>query len=139
MGCLGCAGRVVAWAENNNHAKDELIWIFEKGDQDQDDLKRRWKIAYPDAAVEPIFLKKRDRYLSSEERRIRPFEAADLIAYENLRAHKQLRDAGSDIYFDELRRPMQRMCNWPGAANWGYFGEPELLSACASWGIPARV
>lgn len=138
MGCLGCASRVVTWADENNHHKNDLIWIFEKGDQDQNDLRKHWKIAYKDLAVQPIFLNKRDRHLSTEPRRIRPFEAADLIGYENLQAHRLIDRMQGEQRLGDLRKTMQRLFKMSGAQGWGYFGESELISACKDWRIPER-
>jgi hypothetical protein len=112
---------------------------LKRGDQDQNDLRKHWNIAYPDAAIKPIFLKKVDKYLSEKSRRIRPFEAADLIGYENLLTHKRLDKLGRDtIPFEDLRKPMQRLSRMPGADKWGYFSKLEMLSTCQKWSIPAR-
>jgi len=139
MGCLGCAGRVVIWGREQGYDRNEFIWLFEKGDQDQDDLKKHWEIAYPDAAIEPKFLRKHDKYLSAETRRIRPFEAADLIGYENLLAHRKL--SGPDlplISIEELRKPMQRLLRMAGGDKWGYISEREILGYCDKYKIPTR-
>jgi hypothetical protein len=138
MGCLGCASRIVGWAKEQEYAKNDLMWIFEKGDQDQNDLRRHWDIAYPDNEVRPIFLKKQDIYGSDRCRRIRPFEAADLIGYENLHAHRLIYKKQGTQTFDDLRRPMQRLFKMNGADKWGYFSETEMLSACSTWRIPSR-
>jgi hypothetical protein len=139
MGCLACASHVAVWAKANDHPKNEIAWFFEKGDQDQDDLRKHWDIAYPDAAVEPVFLKKVDEHLGDKPRRIRPFEAADLIGYENLHAHRILgKSANKKIPYFELRKPKQRMSKAMGADRWGYLSETEMLRACPKWGIPAR-
>lgn len=138
MGCLGCASRVVGWTESQGHNKNDLIWIFEKGDKDQNDLRKHWDIAYPDAMVEPIFLKKKDNQSGEDIRPIRPFEAADLIAYENLHAHRLIQKKQGAQVFEDLRKPMQRMFGLPGARQWGYFSEQEMQAACSSWGIALR-
>jgi hypothetical protein len=138
MGCLGCASRVRTWTNLQGHDKNDSIWIFEKGDRDQSDLRKHWDIAYPDAAVKPIFLKKNDKYLADECRRIRPFEAADLIGYENLHAHRLIERRQGEQVFEDLRKPMQRMFRMAGADKWGYFSEQEMLSACVDWKIPVR-
>ncbi len=138
MGCMGCASRVTRWAKTQGIDKRDLIWIYERGDQDQNDLRKHWDIAYPDGAVDPIFLKKKDAYLSDAPRYIRPFEAADLIGYENLHAHRLIRRKQGNQVFSDLRRPMQRLMKMNGADEWGYFGEADIQRACAEWGIPLR-
>jgi hypothetical protein len=109
-----------------------------KGDIDQNDLRKHWDIAYPNGTVDLIFLKKKDKYPIDECRPIRPFEAADLIGYENLHAYRLLESKQDSVTFSDLRKPMQRMFGLRGADSWGYFGEQELLSACSTWGILPR-
>jgi hypothetical protein len=135
---MGCAARVVAWAKEQEHDKNDLIWIFEKGDRDQNDLRRHWDIAYPDGAVEPIFLRKKDIYEKREERSIRPFEAADLIGYENLHTYRLLRSKGGTQIFSDLRKPMRRLLKLKGANLWGYLSEEEILLTCSEWNILPR-
>jgi len=138
LGCMSCAARIIPWAKEAQHDKNDLIWIFEKGDQDQNDLRKRWEIAYPDHFVDPIFLKKQDVYESKESRRIRPFEAADLVGYENLLAHRLLAKKGEKRLFENLRKPMQRLMKLKGGDLWGYLSETEILSACSMSGIQLR-
>ncbi len=134
LGCLSCASRIVPWCDAQQHDKNKMAWIFEKGDLDQHDLRKRWEIAYPDNDVEPIFLRKK----TDSGERIRPFEAADLIGYENLLAHRLMeRKAGTQI-FEDLRKPMQRLSKIKGAELWGYLGEAEMLSLCSTSNIPLR-
>jgi hypothetical protein len=138
LGCMSCAARIMPWAAKQQHDKNDLIWIFEKGDQDQNDLRKHWDVAYPDQSVEPIFLKKRDVYGSREPRPVRPFEAADLIGYENLLAHRLLAEKMGTQVFSDLRIPMRRLSKVSGGHLWGYLGEEEILSACAISNIPLR-
>jgi hypothetical protein len=141
MGCLTCASAVVVEGKSRGWNKNDLIWVIEKGDEDQGDLRKHWDIAYPDQAVSPIFLKKRDKYPDQKEcRPIRPFEAADLLAYEHLQVHRLLdRRQGSDVFEDELRRPMQRMKNWPSVREWKVCDHEAIERLCATFRIPARV
>lgn len=140
IGSLTCASRIVLWAEERGHHKDDLIWVFEKDDQDQSDLRKHWDVAYPEANVSPIFCKKKDTYPDKNKcSHIRPFEAADLIAYENLQVHRLLGEKqGETIYMDELRRPMQRMKSWPGAEFWSVHDYDSLETLCGHWNIQAR-
>lgn len=140
MGCLSVAGRIFHWGSESGLSRSDFVWLFEKGDADQSDLRKSWEIAYPDMAVEPIFLKKMDRYPDPNVcKRQRPFEAADFVAYENLKAHALLEVRGDEPLFEhELRRPLQRMKAWPGAEHWGYFGSDGIARVCDRFGIPKR-
>jgi hypothetical protein len=114
----------------------DMIWIFEKGDTDQEDLKRRWDYnQVPDA---PIFVQKRDRYQTRTCRPIRPFEAADLVAYENMQANKLLLREGGEAYIDQVRAPMRRMAALSGADGWLFASENEIEMICSAWNIPKR-
>jgi hypothetical protein len=90
--------------------------------------------------VKPIFLKKNDNYPDPNiSKRQRPFEAADFVAYENLKVHRLLDESGEEpIYEEQLRKPMQRMKNLPGAETWAYFGSEALERICKLNRIPAR-
>ena len=140
LGTLTCASRIIQWAAKQGHLLDDLIWVFERGDQDQSDLRKHWDLVYPDANISPIFCKKRDIYPDrSKSRHIRPFEAADLIAYEHLQVHRLLeKKQGDVVYVDELRRPLQRMKNWPSAQEWHTYDSDSLEKLCSLWKVPAR-
>jgi len=138
MGCLGCSSRIKLWSNSTGVDWNDFIWLYEKGDQDQNDLRLHWDIAYPDSDNEPIFKWKKDKHLSDECKRIRPFEAADLLGYENLHAYRLMERKQGEQVFEDLRKPMQRMFGMIGADKWGYFSEKEMLSACERWGIPRR-
>lgn len=139
-GCLICASGIAHWGRENGATKDELIWVIEKGDDDQSDLRKRWSIAYPDETVEPIFVKKRDKYPDSKVcRPIRPLEAADLLAYEHLKVHKLLDSKqGEDVYEDELRGPMLRMKEWQSVKQWKVLDSASLVILCEKLRIPER-
>jgi hypothetical protein len=130
-----------AWADKQGHHRKDLTWVFEKGDQDQNDLSKRWNIAYPEADVSPIFLRKKDAYPDRKSiGYIRPFEAADLIAYEHQKAHRLLNTKrGADTYEDELRRELIRMKDtWPSAKEWGVCDQRSLEELCTRLKIPKR-
>ena len=138
MGAMGCAGSIVIWAKNSGHNKHDIIWIFEKGDEDQGDLRKHWDIVYPDARVEPIFCKKVDSYPASPARRIRAFEAADLIAYESRHLNTAIQRLGGSINENAVRRPLLRMRDLPGADLWGLMERPNIEQLCSQWNIPVR-
>lgn len=140
MGCISVAGRVFRWGRDEGLSRSDFIWLFQKGDEDQNDLRKLWGRAYPDAEVEPIFLSKNAHYPDPKVcTRQRPFEAADLVAYENLKAHKLL-DQRRDrpVFEEEMRKPLQRMKGWPGALEWGFYGTEGIARVCEKWGIPGR-
>lgn len=140
MACLSIAGRIFNWGEGREILRSDFIWLFEKGDTDQSDLRQCWGKAFPGMAVEPIFLQKKDSYPDTGIcKRQRPFEAADFIAYENLKAHRLFDErAGEPVYEDELRKPLQRMKGLPGAQDWGYFDAEGISRICAKFDIPRR-
>jgi len=139
MASLTCSACIIPWAQNNGHQRDQIIWVFEKGDDDQDDLRKHWDWTYPNSDVEPIMLKKRDGYPDPNQcRAIRAFEAADLVAYENLLAHKKLQRLELPIYIDQLRKPIQRMHGLPGADDWRFFEKDDIQKFCSMHGIAER-
>ncbi|MGB8478765.1 MAG: hypothetical protein WCE63_07980 [Acidobacteriaceae bacterium] len=140
LGCLAVVGRVFGWGKERNLSPADFVWLFEKGDLDQGDLRKHWGEVCPDSSVEPIFLKKKDKFPDTGVcKRQRPFEAADLVAYENLKAHRLLDERGDEpVFEDELRRPLQRMKRWPGAPEWGYFGSEGIARVCDRYAIAAR-
>jgi murein L,D-transpeptidase YcbB/YkuD len=141
MGCFSVAGRVFKWGESRGVSRDDFVWLFERGDTDQSDLRKHWEKEYPDMMVDPIFLRKKDKYPDPKVcKRQRPFEAADFVAYENLKVHKLLDERGDEpVYDDELRKPIQRMQKWPGASDWGYFGDENIARVCQNYSVPPRI
>jgi hypothetical protein len=119
LASMMCAAQIVPWAEKSGYRREEIVYVFEKDDEDQKDLRRYWGRAYPELLVEPIFKKKVDCYPHPDVKaRIRPFEVADFIAYENLKANIALNERGGWMEFDDLRKPIQRMRKLPGAEDW---------------------
>jgi hypothetical protein len=130
-----CIGQISIWAKSQGIKEADILWVFEKGDTDQEDMRKKWDME----GMEPMFYKKRDRYPDPDNcKPIRPFEAADLIAYENLKVHKELQKFPGGLAFDEIRKPMQRMVSLPGCKEWGFFNERDLRSVCAERKIPNR-
>ena len=85
----------------------------------------------------PVFLRKIDRLPGFGVcKAIRAFEAADLIACENLRANMTIEGQGGEVHFDELRKPMQRLLNLPGAKEWMRFDQERIEAACSD--LPRR-
>jgi hypothetical protein len=137
---MTCAQAIMEWADEKGINRDEIAYIFEKGDNDQDDLRRCWGKLLPNLRVDPVFLRKVDTVPGAQSSsRVRPFEAADFLAYENLRANQKLQEAGdAKVYFDQLRAPIRRMRNLPGSPNWRFLDQSNLVKICKRWNIPLR-
>jgi hypothetical protein len=140
LGALTCVSAVVHWAVDNDISNEQFLWIFEKGDEDQNDLEKCWNIARISGLSDPIFLRKVDEYpKGNARRRIHPFEAANLIAYENLLIHRLLDEKQDGIaYEDELTEVMQRMKNWKDAQIWKMCNTDNLANMCEKWQVPRR-
>jgi hypothetical protein len=133
-----CVGSIIPWARNSAYAPNEIEYIFEKGDADQNDVSRCWDSQFSDYSLSPIFLKKTDKHPGSQvSAPIRPFEAADLIAYENLKGNLKIENQDR-VYFDELRKPLQKLLGLPGAKEWKYSGLREMEAVCLTYGVPER-
>jgi len=68
----------------------------------------------------------------------RPFEAADLIAYENLKANQTVEKNGGEAFVEDLRKPFQRLSKHSGGSNWRLFDLADLESTCKHFGVPER-
>jgi hypothetical protein len=142
LACLTCASAILRHIDDDapGYRREDIVYFFEKGDTDQNELREEWKHSIGSLRVEPIFLEKCDSYPSgSPRKRIRQFEAGDLIAYENLKANNKIIESeGGDVFFDELRKPMQRMKGLPGAEGWLFCNYANLEDICQRWQIPLR-
>jgi hypothetical protein len=138
MAALTCAGRIISWAESVGHNRNEIIYVFEHGDADQGDLRRLWDVAYPHQEVQPLIKKKTDVNPDATSRRIRAFEAADLLAYEFHKSTLAVRQKGGEIYFDEQRKPAQRLSALPGYQTWGLVEEHQMYQLCDLCNVPNR-
>jgi hypothetical protein len=137
LASLTCASGIIMWAEANGHSREDITYVFEHGDTDQADLRRCWNTSNPTLRSALLVKKKIDAYPDPEiVGPIRPFEAADLIAYEIHKAHISLQDGGGHLFFDQLRRPMQRMAGLPGAQQWRIADLNTLDKICSRAKIP---
>jgi hypothetical protein len=134
-----CVGAIGPWARGVSYDPDGISYIFEKGDTDQGDLSKCWERLFPQMRINPVFYKKRDRHPNPDVcPPIRPFEAADLIAYENHKGNVALKGKDS-VFLDELRQPLQRLLtNLPGAKAWLYSRASEMEAVCSLWGVRKR-
>jgi hypothetical protein len=134
-----CVSAIIPWTRMARCNPREIGYIFEKGDPDQADVQRCWEELYPDAGIRPLFLRKVDRLPSSEDLApIRPFEAADLVAYENHKANIRIEGRGGTLFLDELRKPMQRLFHLPGAKEWRYSNVGDLEKVCMDFRVSVR-
>jgi hypothetical protein len=139
LGASTCVSSILRWARASQLDAGGIAYIFEEGDTDQSDVSRCWRALFAEYNVSPIFLKKVDRFPGSEiSAPIRPFEAADLVAYENLKANKSVENNRGTLPFEKLRRPMQRMSKLPGAAEWRLFDLRDLAATCEAYLVPRR-
>lgn len=138
---VGCVEMVRPWADSINHPARDIEYVFEKGDTDQSDFRRVWPKKFP-TYEEPIFRKKRDAESpSSIVKPIRPFEAADLIAYEYLRANATIEDAesrGERPSWAAMRKAFPRLMQLPGARTWRYFSPGDLAATCHTFSVQSR-
>ena len=51
MARLTCAAEIVKWVENSGQDRGSIIYVFEKGDIDQSDLRAKWEKLYPSLRV----------------------------------------------------------------------------------------
>ena len=69
MARLTCAAEIVKWVENSGQDRGSIIYVFEKGDIDQSDLRAKWEKLYPRLRVDPNFKKKTDCYPDPKDRK----------------------------------------------------------------------
>jgi len=134
-----CASAIIPWAKHKRQEPRDIVYIFEKGDVDQDDVRRCWDSQFLSYGISPIFLKKEDKLPASEAcAPIRPFEAADLITYENFKANMTIEGRPEEIFFNALRKPLQRLYQLPGAKEWQRFELGELEAVCSRYNVSER-
>jgi hypothetical protein len=135
-----CVGAIGPWARGASYDPDAIAYVFEKGDIDQSDLPRCWESQFPHMRIKPVFFKKSDKYPDPTIRPIRPFEAADLIAYENHKANIQLEDRQEGtVDLNELRYPLQMLLQrLPGAKQWRYSRASNIEKACSRYHVGLR-
>lgn len=115
-GC-SCIQKVQNWALGNKFELSEMVYVFEDGDADKSNL---FQAAEHDLGVHPIFMKKEQ---SSA------FQAADLLAYEHLKAVLKVVPASGVYALEELRQPLQKLTAIPhgiDGEDWGVQARPEL-------------
>jgi hypothetical protein len=103
---VSCGGHIREWIHSQGQNENSLVTVFEHGDADQKGLESFWRQHYPDQYLGPIIKQKQDTYPDPDKlMRIRPFEAADYVAYEAFRISKQVfKTQGGNVPFRELRK-----------------------------------
>jgi hypothetical protein len=130
---FGLCGRTLVhkvgeWASKWNIEEKQIKYVFEDGDCDKGDFMLRMK---QDKKSAPIFLNKDEACA---------FQAADLLAFENLQAHMGLLK-GRVQEFTDLRYPLRDLYNVPSgekASDWGVFAKENLERFCNDVGVPRR-
>jgi hypothetical protein len=134
-----CVSAIFPWARKMSVNPNNIRYIFEKGDADQTDLGRCWDSSFPDFMADPIFLGKWAKHPGSNVcAQIRPFEATDLIAYENYKANIVLERSGGEAFLSDLRKPIQRLRGLPGAENWRICNTQDLEKICVDFQVTRR-
>jgi hypothetical protein len=126
-GCT-CITKLDHWAKRWAEPGDEFAIVFEDGDVDKGALIDAVKKHF---VVTPTFLSK-DKSVA--------FQAADLLAYENLLANRKVKEKGI-VFESDLRRPLMELSKIPGGRNnadWGVHMEDDMTDSCVMDKIPLR-
>jgi hypothetical protein len=130
---FGLCGRTLVhkvgeWAKRCDVDEKHIKYIFEDGDCDKGDFMHRMRC---DKKSAPIFLPKDEACA---------FEAADLLAFENLQAHNGISD-GRVQQFADLRYPLRELYKIPNgkeASDWGVFTKEGLEKFCTDVHVPRK-
>jgi hypothetical protein len=126
-----CVGKVKRWADKWGVPQDQIAYVFEEGDADKGDMMEKLKIGQN---IIPLFLPKAKSVA---------FQAADLLAYEHLLAHKKLvKIADGKIPFSSFRYPFRELDKVPNGEHgmdWGVHDEKSLREACIRGNVLRRV
>jgi hypothetical protein len=124
-----CVGKVCEWAKKTKLDEDRIAFFFEDGSEDKSDLRRRMK---RDGKKAPLFLTKDQSVV---------FQAADMLAYEQLLANKHFL-TGKIKDYAGLRHPLKALGQipngGPGSPDWGVLHEANMEKACIELDLPAR-
>jgi hypothetical protein len=106
-----CVNKVKRWAKRQKVDESTIAYVFEDGDEDQDNFKKLAKLY---CQVTPIPLPKAQSVA---------FQAADLLAYEYLKANKKIYEFPPGTFADtDLRMCIQELMKIPNGKNsddWG--------------------
>jgi hypothetical protein len=111
-----CVDKVKRWAGRQGIDPAKIAYVFEDGDADQGEFAQQSK---RHLQVNPIFLTKQESIA---------FQAADLLAYEYLKASKKIYETElRTLNSTELRRPIQALERIPN--DWGVHDRESLARA----------
>lgn len=115
----GCTAiqHVRNWAIEKGFSMDNILLVFEDGDADKANF---FQAAVHDFGVNPVFMKKEQ---SSA------FQAADLLAYEHLKANLKVVPNSGVYALEDLRQPLQllnRIPNGIAGKDWSIQEKAEL-------------
>ena len=105
------------WAIETGLDLNEILFVFEDGDADKTNL---FQAAVHDVGISPIFMKKSQSAA---------FQAADLLAYEHLKANLKVVPNSGVYEMEDLRQPFQILYEIPngeGGKDWSVIEREEL-------------
>ena len=117
-GCT-CIRRMQNWATAKGFDPNKLVFAFEDGDADQSNFAQA---ARRDHGVNPVFMSKAQAVA---------FQAADLLAYEHLKANGKVVPASGVYAMEDLRHPLQALYaipNGEGSEDWCLYEKPEITA-----------
>jgi hypothetical protein len=126
-GCT-CLAKLNRWGQKWLKPEDGIAIVFEDGDNDKGALVAAVKQHF---TITPAFL--------SKEKSV-AFQAADLLAYENLLANKKVKEKGI-VFENELRYPLAELSKLPGghdSDDWGVHMEDDMMDSCSRDSIALR-
>jgi hypothetical protein len=129
-GCT-CIAKVKKWASRWGIDENEIALVFEDGDKDKGDLIKRVNQYHH-----------RNPEFKTKEQCV-AFQAADLLAYEHLKANRKIFECGTGVLgIEALRRSLQALRAIPHGdegADWGIH-DLESLERCVDLGLlPDRI
>ena len=115
-GCT-CIQHVRNWSFAKGFEFGDIRFVFEDGDADKANFAQS---AVHDCGITPIFMKKEQTVA---------FQAADLLAYEHLKANKKIVPSPGVYELEDLRQPLQALNEIPhgkDGEDWAIQEKPEL-------------
>jgi hypothetical protein len=105
------------WAIESGLNVNDILFVFEDGDADRANF---FKAAINDVGITPQFMTKNQSAA---------FQAADLLAYEHLKANLKVIPASGVYEMEDLRKPFQKLYEIPngeGSKDWSTIERAEL-------------
>lgn len=120
LAAMTCVTKLIKTPTLAGVDKNQILYVFEHGDQDQGQLAKTMEEAY---RITPVFWKK-DRSVA--------FQAADLLAYEQFNVNTALSKLAAKevLEFEKLRFPLRALSEMPGSEDWGVHLEDDMTDSC---------